>query len=146
MTRPLPFPPMRKSPRDIRTPPFLPPGMQTMELPQDEGIDQQFPKELGPIPNPQQGQLPPDMVEGADQSFPQPYRGNLLRPMPGLPPGMEEIPNISKQGMPPSPQGPPPNDLPSDLPEAPQLPGKLQAKPRPFNASKLDFFMAACKT
>jgi len=129
---PMQFPPMRKSPRDIRTPPFLPPGMQTMELPQDEGmdegLDQQFPKGLGPIPNPSQrpgpqGPPPPDMMEGADQPFPQP------RPMPGLPPGLEEVSNLSK----PSALPPPPNDLPSELPEAPQLPGKLQAKPRPFN-------------
>jgi len=128
------FSPMRKSPRDIRTPPFLPPGMQTMELPQDEGmdegLDQQFPKGLGPIPNPSQRPgpqgpppPPPDMMEGADQPFPQP------RPMPGLPPGIEEMSNLSK----PNAFPPPPNDLPSDLPEAPQLLGKLQAKPRPFN-------------
>lgn len=126
---PMPFPPMRKSPRDIRTPPFLPPGMQTMELPQAEGmndnLDQQFPKELGPIPNPSQGQLPLDMMEGMDQPPPMPQQ----RPMPGLPPGMEEMSNIPK----PNALPPPPNDLSSNLPEAPQLPGKLQAKPRPFN-------------
>lgn len=104
--QPMQFPTMRKSPRDIRTPPFLPPGMQTMELPQDQGMDQ-------------------GMDIGMDQPPPMPQQ----RPMPGLPPGLEEISNIPKPNAPP----PPPNDLPSDLPEAPQLPGKLQAKPRPFN-------------
>jgi len=107
----MPFP---RKPQDIRTPPFLPPGQFRMP---DEEEPPTMPQGLENLPPPME-QMPQqrEAMQGPPPMEPPPQMAfNSPPPMPDLP---------IKESI------PPPN---SELPEAPQLPGKLQAKPRPFN-------------